>query len=111
MREIPEEEPYEEEVEEHEHLNRKLILFIKQINVNFLGDGHQYIEDDGVDIGPPQLDKEGDDDIHQGPLHLVDEHGNILSQIRDISEVQELIDSGQLGLRHSDRFVCLPKYD
>uniref|UniRef100_A0A914R4B0 C2H2-type domain-containing protein n=1 Tax=Panagrolaimus davidi TaxID=227884 RepID=A0A914R4B0_9BILA len=90
MREIEDEE--EVIVESHHHVKHE--------------DDNSY-EDDNLegDAGPPQLEKEASD--VEGPLQIVDEHGNLISQVRDFNEVQEMIDSGQLGFRQTDRFVCL----
>uniref|UniRef100_A0A7E4VDR2 C2H2-type domain-containing protein n=1 Tax=Panagrellus redivivus TaxID=6233 RepID=A0A7E4VDR2_PANRE len=55
----------------------------------------------------PELEKQYADS--QGPLQIVDDQGNVISEVSDLAEVQQLIAAGQLGLRSSDRFVvCQP---
>lgn len=57
---------------------------------------------------PPELEKVDDSIQHdEGPLHLCDAQGRIISQVQDLSEFQALVDSGQLDLRPSDRFMLM----
>ena len=68
--------------------------------------------DQDNDEPPPQLEKinESDNNEEQEILHLVDSEGRIISQVHSFEEVQELIDSGHLGLSASDRFVLMDRH-
>ncbi|KAE9551930.1 hypothetical protein FO519_004859 [Halicephalobus sp. NKZ332] len=69
--------------------------------------------DQDNDEPPPQLEKINESDQNeeeQELLHLVDSEGRIISQVHSFEEVQELIDSGHLGLSASDRFVLMDRH-
>lgn len=38
---------------------------------------------------------------------IVDEHGNVITEVSDLSEVQRLIESGQLEVRDGDQIVIM----